>query len=131
MVGPDLSHKSDVGGVRLGLGSETAVREAYREMLATVAERAPGASIRGVLVQPMAQEGRDLIVGARFDPDFGHVVLAGMGGIFVEVLGDAALRVAPFGKRHRRGHAPGTARLSAARGSAGAGARPTCPPWWR
>ena len=98
VVGPDLSHKSDVGGVRLALGSETAVRRAYREMLATVAERAPGATIRGVLVQPMAQEGRDLIIGARFDPDFGHVVLAGMGGIFVEVLGDAALRVAPFGK---------------------------------
>jgi len=97
VVGPDLSHKSDLGGVRLGLGTEAALREAYREMMATVAGRAPGASIQGVLVQPMAPEGLDLIVGARFDPDFGHVVLAGMGGIFVEVLGDAALRVAPFG----------------------------------
>ena len=97
VVGPDLSHKSDVGGVRLGLDSEAALREAYREMMATVAGRAPGASIRGALVQPMASEGLDLIVGARFDADFGHVVLAGMGGIFVEVLGDASLRVAPFG----------------------------------
>ena len=97
VVGRDLSHKSDVGGVRLDLGGEAALREAYREMIATVAARAPGASIGGVLVQPMAPAGRDMIIGARFDPDFGHVVLAGMGGIFVEVLGDAALRVAPFG----------------------------------
>jgi acetyltransferase len=97
VVGPALSHKSDVGGVRLDLADERSVRQAYREMLSAVAGRAPGASILAMLVQPMAAGGRDLIIGARFDPDFGHVVLAGMGGIFVEVLGDASLRVAPFG----------------------------------
>jgi acetyltransferase len=98
VVGPDLSHKSDAGGVRLGLADEAAVRRAYRQMLATVAERAPGAKVAGVLVQPMAGEGRDMIIGARYDPDFGHVVLAGLGGVLVEVLGDVALRVAPFGR---------------------------------
>jgi len=98
VVGPALSHKSDVGGVRLDLADERSVRQAYREMVSAVAGRAPGASILAMLVQPMAAGGRDLIIGARFDPDFGHVVLAGMGGIFVEVLGDAALRVAPFGR---------------------------------
>lgn len=98
VVGPDLSHKSDVGGVRLDLVGEAAVRAAYGEMMSAVGARAPGAAVRGALVQPMVPGGRDLIIGARFDPDFGHVVLAGMGGIFVEVLGDAALRVAPFGR---------------------------------
>lgn len=98
VIGPELSHKSDVGGVRLDLADEAAARTAYREMLAAVAERAPGATIDGVLVQPMAGGGRDMIVGARHDPDFGHVVLAGLGGILVEVLGDVALRVAPFGR---------------------------------
>lgn len=99
VVGPRLSHKSDVGGVRLGLSSRDEVAAAYREMLATVAARAPGAAVTGVLVQPMAPSGRDMIVGARLDPSFGHVVLVGMGGIFVEVLGDAAMRVVPFGRR--------------------------------
>ena len=87
-----------MGGVRLNLADEAAVRTAYRQMLATVAERAPGARVAGVLVQPMAGEGRDMIIGARCDPDFGHVVLAGLGGVLVEVLGDVALRVAPFGR---------------------------------
>ena len=67
-------------------------------MLATVGERAPGAAVGGVLVQPMVSGGRDMIIGARHDPDFGHVVLVGLGGILVEVLGDIALRVAPFGR---------------------------------
>ena len=98
VVGPGLSHKSDVGGVRLGLGDAAAVRAAFSDMGATVAERAPGAAMAGALVQPMARPGQDLIVGAKLDPNFGHVVLAGLGGIFVEVLGDAALRVAPFGR---------------------------------
>ena len=62
-------------------------------------------------MQPMAPAGRDLIVGAKLDPNFGHVVLVGMGGIFVEVLGDTALRVAPFGRRHGRGDAAGAADL--------------------
>jgi acyl-CoA synthetase (NDP forming) len=97
VVGPELLHKSDVGGIRLDLGDEAAVRVAYRELLTTVAGRAPGAAIDGVLVQSLASAGRDMIIGARRDPDFGHVVLVGLGGILVEVLGDVALRVAPFG----------------------------------
>jgi acyl-CoA synthetase (NDP forming) len=98
VVGADLLHKSDVGGVRLGLADAAAVRAAYREVMGVVAERAPGAVIDGVLVQPMVDEGREMIIGARCDPDFGHVVLVGMGGVFVEVLQDVALRIAPFGE---------------------------------
>jgi acetate---CoA ligase (ADP-forming) len=97
-VGAGLSHKSDLGGVRLGLGDAAGVAAAFSEMQTVVAARAPGAAMTGVLVQPMALAGHDLIVGASLDPTFGHVVLVGLGGIFVELLGDAALRVAPFGR---------------------------------
>lgn len=97
-VGSGLSHKSDVGGVRLDLRDAAGVEAAFTEMGAAVAARAPGAAMTGVLVQPMALAGHDLIVGASLDRNFGQVVLVGLGGIFVEVLGDAALRVAPFGR---------------------------------
>jgi acetyltransferase len=99
VVSPDVSHKTDFGGVQLNLRTEAGVRAAYAEMMTAVRGHAPGAAIQGALVQPMAPAGRDLIVGAKFDPNFGHVILAGMGGIFVELLGDTALRVAPFGRR--------------------------------
>ncbi|MFH1330941.1 MAG: acetate--CoA ligase family protein [Actinomycetota bacterium] len=99
VVGAGVSHKTDVGGAVLDRRDPAEVAAAYEEMLATVAARAPDAAVTGVLVQPMARPGHDLIVGARLDPNFGHVVLVGMGGIFVEVLGDTVLRVAPFGRR--------------------------------
>jgi acyl-CoA synthetase (NDP forming) len=99
VVSPDVSHKSDFGGVQLHLRDEAGVRAAYAEMMAAVQAKAPGAAIQGALVQPMLRSGRDLIVGARLDPNFGQVVLVGMGGIFVEVLHDVAMRIAPFGRR--------------------------------
>jgi acetyltransferase len=98
VVSPEMSHKSDFGGVQLNLRSEEGVRAAYRDMIAAVTERAPGSHVYGAMVQPMLRGGRDLIVGARLDPNFGHVVLVGMGGVFVEVFRDAAIRVAPFPK---------------------------------
>jgi acyl-CoA synthetase (NDP forming) len=103
VVSPEVSHKSDIGGVQLHVRDEAGVRAAYAEMMAAVRAHAPGASIQGGLVQPMLRGGRDLIVGARLDPNFGHVVLVGMGGIFVEVLRDVALRVVPFGRRTAEG----------------------------
>jgi len=96
VVSPEISHKSDFGGVQLNLRSEEGVRAAYREMMGAVAERAPGSHVFGVMVQPMLRGGRDLIVGSRLDPNFGHVVITGMGGVFVEVFKDVAIRVAPF-----------------------------------
>jgi len=99
VVSREVSHKSDFGGVQLNLRSDDGVRAAYADMMSSIAARAPGANIQGALVQPMLRGGRDLIVGARLDPNFGHVVLVGMGGVFVEVLRDRAMRVAPFGRR--------------------------------
>ncbi|MBM3694869.1 MAG: acetate--CoA ligase family protein [Actinobacteria bacterium] len=99
VVSGEIAHKSDFGGVQLNLRSEEGVRAAYFEIMAAASSRAKGAAVSGVLVQPMAPAGRDLIVGAKHDPNFGHVILVGMGGIFVELLGDTSLRVAPFGRR--------------------------------
>lgn len=100
LVASAASHKSDVGGVRLGLGSQAALRAAARELLAV--GRSLGAERPGVLVQPMAPEGVDLILGARRDPQLGTVALVGFGGIFVELLDQVALRVAPLSRAQAR-----------------------------
>ena len=92
VVSPEILHKSDRGGVRLGVNSESAVRAAFEE-LRQVAE---SLQFDGVAVQPMAARGTELAVGAHRDAQFGPVVLFGIGGIFVEVLHDVALRVAPL-----------------------------------
>ena len=95
---PDILHKTEVGGVALGLEGPEAVAAAYEAMLARVREAAPAAAIEGVLLSPMAGPGVDCILGAKVDPVFGPVVLFGLGGIFTEVLGDVALRHAPVGR---------------------------------
>lgn len=89
----DLVHKTDVGGVALGLADEAAVRDGASRLLR--AGRAAGATVRGVLVAPMAEPGAELIVGARRDPIFGPAVLVGLGGILAEILDDVAVALAP------------------------------------
>jgi acetyltransferase len=101
LVSGAASHKSDVGGVRLGLGSQAAVRGAAKELLAL--GEGLGAERPAVLVQPMAPEGADLILGARRDPCLGVVALVGFGGIFVELLDQVALRVAPVTREQALG----------------------------
>ena len=90
-AGPDLVHKSDVGGVRLGLDSADAVEVAYREM----AERI-GPAMTGALVQRMAAPGVETIVGVVLDPLFGPLVMFGMGGVATELLKDRAFRILPL-----------------------------------
>ncbi len=99
IVSPDIAHKSDVGGVTLGLKDAKAVRKAYKEMLARVAEAAPNAKIAGVAIQNMAPQGIEVIVGATTDPQFGPVMMFGLGGVFVEVLKDVAFRIVPLEAR--------------------------------
>ena len=99
IVSPDIAHKSDVGGVTLGLKDAKSVREAYKEMLARVAEAAPNAKIAGVAIQNMAPQGIEVIVGATTDPQFGPVMMFGLGGVFVEVLKDVAFRIVPLEAR--------------------------------
>ncbi|MEN8097432.1 MAG: acetate--CoA ligase family protein [Chloroflexota bacterium] len=96
VIADQLSHKSDVGGVQLNLRNGSAVAQAYDEMMSRLAAQYPDVPIDGVLVQPMISGGRELIVGGRQDESFGPIVLVGMGGIYVEILEEVAIRVAPI-----------------------------------
>ena len=95
IVSPDIVHKSDVGGVALGLGDAEAVRVAVDAMAAEVARRAPVARVTGFALQEMAPPGVELIIGARHDDQFGPMLLVGSGGILVELVGDVATAAAP------------------------------------
>lgn len=96
VVSPDILHKSEVGGVRLNLKTPEEVRQAYLSILASVQRAAPGARILGIAVWAMAAPGIETIVGLSIDPTFGHLVLFGLGGIYVEVLRDVSFRIAPI-----------------------------------
>jgi acyl-CoA synthetase (NDP forming) len=102
VLSPEITHKSEVGGVALGLRSEAEVREAFERIRRTLADRAPHARFEGVAVQPMAPAGVELIAGITRDDRFGPIIVAGMGGIFVEVLEDIAFRLAPIGRDEAR-----------------------------
>ncbi len=95
-----ITHKSDLGGVALKLGSAAEVRDAYARMLSEVARRAPHATIDGVVVQRMAGAGVEMILGIKRDPLFGPIVLCGLGGILVEVLKDVAIGIPPLTRGH-------------------------------
>ena len=99
IVSGDIAHKSDVGGVALNLGDAAAVPTAYDGMMASVRQAAPGASIEGVSVQTMAKPGTEVIIGLTRDPQFGPVLMFGLGGIMVEVLKDVAFRIVPLEPR--------------------------------
>jgi acetyltransferase len=92
---PDIPHKTEAGGVRIGLSTPDAVREAFDEIMGSAAAYKPGAVLNGVLVQPVAPAGLDMIIGLTNDPTFGPVIVTGIGGIHVEVMRDLAYRVAP------------------------------------
>ncbi len=90
---PDLPHKTEAGVIRLGLEGAAAVRAAYDAVMENAARA--GARVEGVLVQPMAPAGVEIMVGARIDPLFGPLILVGLGGVLVEVLKDTAVDLAP------------------------------------
>lgn len=93
---PDILHKTEAGGVSLNLQDGTAVREAFGIILGKAKKYKPDARIEGVLVQEMLKPGLEVIVGIKKDPIFGPAVLFGLGGVFVEVLKDVAIRTAPL-----------------------------------
>jgi len=95
IVSPDIAHKTEVGGVFVGVRSEAQLREEYDQLLARVALKAPGARIAGMLVAQMVQGGVELILGTKKDPVFGPMVMVGLGGIFAEIFKDVALQPAP------------------------------------
>lgn len=95
VLSPDIAHKSEVGGVALGLQGDGAVAGAYAAMMASLAEREPQARIEGVLVAPMRSGGLELLVGVARDPQWGLVCAVGLGGFWVEALNDTALVLLP------------------------------------
>jgi len=102
IVSPDISHKSDVGGVKLNLGSEEEVAAAFDEIVDAAQRAEPGATVLGVSVQKMARPGVEVIMGMTKDPQFGPVLMFGLGGVFVEVLKDVAFRIVPLEPRDAR-----------------------------
>jgi acyl-CoA synthetase (NDP forming) len=96
VVSPDIAHKSDAGGVKLNLQNRDDVAVAYEAIIASCKQHVPGANIVGVAVQHMAPAGTEVIVGMTTDPQFGPVMMFGLGGIMVEVLKDVSFRLVPL-----------------------------------
>jgi len=92
---PDILHKSDVGGVKTGLNNASAVEDAFELMMLRIGRKMPNAEIRGVFLEKMISGGREVILGMKKDPQFGPMLMFGMGGIFVEVLKDVQFSLAP------------------------------------
>jgi acetyltransferase len=91
-----ILHKTEAGAIKLNLTSDRDVRRAYKEIVTNARGYAPDAKVEGVLVQEMVQDGVEVIVGVTKDPVFGHAIMFGLGGIFVEVLRDVSFRIAPL-----------------------------------
>jgi acetyltransferase len=96
IVSPDILHKSDAGGVKLNLGSETDIRKGFRQIMENALAYNPKADIRGVYVAPMAQTGLEIIIGTKTDELFGPVIMYGLGGIMVEIMKDVTFWVLPI-----------------------------------
>jgi acyl-CoA synthetase (NDP forming) len=102
IVSPEITHKSDVGGVKLGLKTARQVEAAYEEIQAAVKQKYPHAVIDGVSVQKMARPGTEVIIGMTKDPQFGPVLMFGLGGILVELLKDVSFRIVHLEKKDAR-----------------------------
>jgi acetate---CoA ligase (ADP-forming) subunit beta len=96
VVSPDIVHKSDAGGVAVGLEDGESVGRAYSRMLGTLKEKFPQAKIDGISVQRQAPAGVEIIIGMTRDPQFGPAIMFGLGGILVEIFNDTSLRIAPL-----------------------------------
>jgi acetate---CoA ligase (ADP-forming) len=93
---PEIIHKSDIGGVKLNLSNDENVRDAYDLMMLRTQQRMPNAPIDGVYVEQMCSKGKEVILGMTRDPQFGPMLMFGLGGIFVEVMKDVAFNIAPI-----------------------------------
>jgi acetate---CoA ligase (ADP-forming) len=98
VLSAEVSHKSDVGGVALGIGDPETLRTEFAALLARVEDRVPDAQVNGVLMQRMLSGGREVILGGKRDESFGPVVMFGMGGVYVELFEDVAFRLAPLAR---------------------------------
>ena len=99
IASPDIVHKSDAGGVKLGLRTANQVGKAYDDVIQTISQKYPQARLHGVAVQKMARPGVEVIIGMSKDAQFGPVLMFGLGGILVEVLKDVSFRIVPLVER--------------------------------
>lgn len=102
IVSPDITHKSDIGGVKLNLATPDEAKTAFNEIVAAAKKAQPDAAIDGVSVQKMARPGIEVIMGMSQDAQFGPVLMFGLGGILVEVLKDVSFRLVPITPRDAR-----------------------------
>jgi acetate---CoA ligase (ADP-forming) len=117
----DITHKTEAGAVKINIQNESELRRCYREILKSVQWYDAEAVIEGILVQEMITSGKEMIVGMTCDPQFGPVIVVGIGGIFVEVIKDIAMRIAPLTKSdalNMIGELRGYRMLTGARGEA-------------
>jgi acyl-CoA synthetase (NDP forming) len=101
IASPEIIHKTDAGGVKVGIGSAEKLEEAFNEILGKVREKYPNARIDGILVQETVR-GLELIIGCHTDPQFGPLLMFGLGGVFVEVLRDVSYRLPPIDEQTAR-----------------------------
>jgi acyl-CoA synthetase (NDP forming) len=102
IVSPDIIHKTDVGGVKIGIKDEKEAKLAYQEIIFKAKKYNKKAKISGVIVYPIVPQGTEIIIGMMKDPHFGPVIMFGLGGIFVEVLKDISFRILPIEERDAR-----------------------------
>ena len=98
IVSPNILHKTEIGGVRLGLTCAVDVATAFEDIMAACRQHHPDARLEGILVAEMISGGVETVLGVTNDPVLGPAVMFGLGGVFVEVLGDVTFRLAPFGR---------------------------------
>lgn len=102
VISPQISHKSDVGGIRLSLQNGDDVRVAYREMIESIPKKRPDAFLEGVQLQQMLSGGKEVIIGMIRDPTFGPMLMFGLGGVYVEILKDVRFAIAPVNEDEAR-----------------------------
>lgn len=96
IISPQITHKSDIGGVKLGLKTQEEVAGAFDDIMAAASQKAPEATVDGISVQPMAKPGLEFVAGMTKDPQFGPMLMFGLGGTYVEILKDVAFRITPL-----------------------------------
>lgn len=96
VLSPEILHKTEAGCVRVGLKNQEEIKKAYNEILENAMKYNPNAEIKGVIVQEMMDKGLELIFGIKKDPQFGHTIMFGLGGIYVEIFEDISLRLVPI-----------------------------------
>jgi acetyltransferase len=102
IVSPQISHKSDVGGIKLNLNNADDVKAAYEDMMENIPKKEPNATLEGVQLQKMLSGGKEVIIGMVQDPTFGPMMMFGLGGIYVEILKDVKFAIAPVNEEEAR-----------------------------